>query len=117
MLWICCDPRLDVMMMTVLRKSTVRPWPSVRRPSSSTCNSTLNTSGRSEEHTSELQSLMRISYAVFCLKQKIQYYFITSNYSHQTPQINDRTEATHTHYTHDDNICHYIFFHIEPHST
>src|SRR3546814_7176198 len=28
---------------------------------------------RSEEHTSELQSLMRISYAVFCLKQKTQY--------------------------------------------
>src|SRR3546814_6025098 len=27
--------------------------------------------GRSEEHTSELQSLMRISYAVFCLKNKI----------------------------------------------
>src|SRR3546814_4679508 len=27
---------------------------------------------RSEEHTSELQSLMRISYAVFCLKQKSQ---------------------------------------------
>src|SRR3546814_10595088 len=27
---------------------------------------------RSEEHTSELQSLMRISYAVFCLKYKIQ---------------------------------------------
>src|SRR3546814_5589002 len=29
--------------------------------------------GRSEEHTSELQSLMRISYAVFCLKNKTQY--------------------------------------------
>src|SRR3546814_7554315 len=28
---------------------------------------------RSEEHTSELQSLMRISYAVFCLKQKNKY--------------------------------------------
>src|SRR3546814_10333745 len=28
--------------------------------------------GRSEEHTSELQSLMRTSYAVFCLKKKIQ---------------------------------------------
>src|SRR3546814_7706866 len=28
---------------------------------------------RSEEHTSELQSLMRISYAVFCLKQKKKY--------------------------------------------
>src|SRR3546814_5867615 len=33
---------------------------------------------RSEEHTSELQSLMRISYAVFCLKKKKKY----------TPQIN-----------------------------
>src|SRR3546814_14151216 len=30
------------------------------------------TSMRSEEHTSELQSLMRISYAVFCLKKKKQ---------------------------------------------
>src|SRR3546814_8102105 len=29
------------------------------------------TARRSEEHTSELQSLMRISYAVFCLKKKI----------------------------------------------
>src|SRR3546814_3167783 len=29
---------------------------------------------RSEEHTSELQSLMRISYAVFCLKKKTQNY-------------------------------------------
>src|SRR3546814_3438655 len=29
---------------------------------------------RSEEHTSELQSLMRISYAVFCLKKKKQNY-------------------------------------------
>src|SRR3546814_3637782 len=36
-------------------------------------------SRRSEEHTSELQSLMRISYAVFCLKKKIHitpYYLI-----------------------------------------
>src|SRR3546814_2589230 len=30
-------------------------------------------SPRSEEHTSELQSLMRISYAVFCLKKKIRH--------------------------------------------
>src|SRR3546814_3742349 len=30
----------------------------------------LARTGRSEEHTSELQSLMRISYAVFCLKKK-----------------------------------------------
>src|SRR3546814_7563211 len=41
--------------------ATSRP---VRRPPS-TC-----TAMRSEEHTSELQSLMRISYAVFCLKKK-----------------------------------------------
>src|SRR3546814_2556095 len=34
------------------------------------CNDILIT-GRSEEHTSELQPLMRISYAVFCLKKKI----------------------------------------------
>src|SRR3546814_8039961 len=33
---------------------------------------TGNKDGRSEEHTSELQSLMRISYAVFCLKKKIK---------------------------------------------
>src|SRR3546814_4816344 len=31
---------------------------------------------RSEEHTSELQSLMRISYAVFCLKKKITIYIM-----------------------------------------
>src|SRR3546814_1332923 len=31
---------------------------------------TLHPQSRSEEHTSELQSLMRISYAVFCLKKK-----------------------------------------------
>src|SRR3546814_3921419 len=30
----------------------------------------INGAARSEEHTSELQSLMRISYAVFCLKKK-----------------------------------------------
>src|SRR3546814_9011061 len=33
--------------------------------------------GRSEEHTSELQSLMRISYAVFCLKKKKEHYITT----------------------------------------
>src|SRR3546814_4543663 len=37
---------------------------------------------RSEEHTSELQSLMRISYAVFCLKKKK--YYISINLTHRT---------------------------------
>src|SRR3546814_10086331 len=43
-------------------------WPADRtaRPRAATAGS----STRSEEHTSELQSLMRISYAVFCLKKK-----------------------------------------------
>src|SRR3546814_6779827 len=34
------------------------------------CHCNNSRAGRSEEHTSELQSLMRISYAVFCLKKK-----------------------------------------------
>src|SRR3546814_9010932 len=38
---------------------------------------------RSEEHTSELQSLMRISYAVFCLKKKhTQQYSTTTHHTH-----------------------------------
>src|SRR3546814_3806341 len=37
-------------------------------------NSPEGTGERSEEHTSELQSLMRISYAVFCLKKKTKKY-------------------------------------------
>src|SRR3546814_8632217 len=37
---------------------------------------------RSEEHTSELQSLMRISYAVFCLKKKKKY-----NTTHQSQML------------------------------
>src|SRR3546814_8609195 len=36
----------------------------------SICRQRALASSRSEEHTSELQSLMRISYAVFCLKKK-----------------------------------------------
>src|SRR3546814_6598448 len=43
--------------------------------------------GRSEEHTSELQSLMRISYAVFCLKKK-------KNTIKKTDNLNSNT---HTH--------------------
>src|SRR3546814_935424 len=51
--------------------------------------------GRSEEHTSELQSLMRISYAVFCLKKKKptnqQHY---SNSTRQTPQLTEQRHRT-----------------------
>src|SRR3546814_9893512 len=44
-------------------------------------------SGRSEEHTSELQSLMRISYAVFCLKKKKNTQSYTNNTNDTTHQI------------------------------
>src|SRR3546814_5407971 len=45
---------------------------------------------RSEEHTSELQSLMRISYAVFCLKKKLHY----QRHAHpQDTQLNNDTHA------------------------
>src|SRR3546814_5120388 len=40
--------------------------------------------GRSEEHTSELQSLMRISYAVFCLKKKTTQLSYGTVYNHNT---------------------------------
>src|SRR3546814_9512532 len=43
-----------------------------RAPSTRMGNFAVNRATRSEEHTSELQSLMRISYAVFCLKKKKQ---------------------------------------------
>src|SRR3546814_9985714 len=46
---------------------------------------------RSEEHTSELQSLMRISYAVFCLKKKKKNH--TSRYNYQYNPIHIKQAA------------------------
>src|SRR3546814_10809633 len=46
---------------------------------------------RSEEHTSELQSLMRISYAVFCLKKKKEKH---KNTTPTTQQINKKNKKT-----------------------
>src|SRR3546814_3696273 len=51
--------------MTARARTLAASWPS---------------SIRSEEHTSELQSLMRISYAVFCLKKKTKNYHMTSKH-------------------------------------
>src|SRR3546814_5200423 len=53
---------------------------------------------RSEEHTSELQSLMRISYAVFCLKKKI-----TSHNNH----IYTKIHLSHNMYSHELRITQY----------
>src|SRR3546814_1435296 len=49
---------------------------------------------RSEEHTSELQSLMRISYAVFCLKKKT---------TKKEPQRHSKLHITHNNSTHTHN--------------
>src|SRR3546814_1514964 len=45
--------------------------------------------GRSEEHTSELQSLMRISYAVFCLKKKTTPSPIRHHQHYYTPRLHE----------------------------
>src|SRR3546814_9719148 len=50
---------------------------------------------RSEEHTSELQSLMRISYAVFCLKKKTQKCTDTSAQTETTTEETQRLIHTH----------------------
>src|SRR3546814_2721715 len=95
---------------TTLFRSTCAPLPAESQPSSSTCPPHVafvppphhheRLAGgpasspppvmprRSEEHTSELQSLMRISYAVFCLKKKN----LTTFQLYQTHQL-------HTHST------------------
>src|SRR3546814_2762642 len=55
--------------------------------------------GRSEEHTSELQSLMRISYAVFCLKkkQKIAYiHKLQTKSNERAPNQIMLTQSVHT---------------------
>src|SRR3546814_1401518 len=48
----------------------LKPYSRRTRSNVSTTCAKRSAKSRSEEHTSELQSLMRISYAVFCLKQK-----------------------------------------------
>src|SRR3546814_9042823 len=54
----------------------------------SCCAPPCSRTGRSEEHTSELQSLMRISYAVFCLKTKATHEHTT----HHIPLAINNTE-------------------------
>src|SRR3546814_1337602 len=56
-----------------------------RRPVERALERRVGRAGRSEEHTSELQSLMRISYAVFCLKKKKRKTQMTILNHHDTP--------------------------------
>src|SRR3546814_10276559 len=79
--WIFLDSSLrperspELSGLTALDPRTAQRWPSARghagRTRAAWPGSTARSAAcRSEEHTSELQSLMRISYAVFCLKKK-----------------------------------------------
>src|SRR3546814_10122324 len=55
---------------------------------------------RSEEHTSELQSLMRTSYAVFCLKKKNNIELVsTGKVTKNTIAVDSRSRVTATHTT------------------
>src|SRR3546814_7476980 len=62
--------RGDQDVLTVLRTSDLKILKINQLPDKKSVGSFHWVSTRSEEHTSELQSLMRISYAVFCLKKK-----------------------------------------------
>src|SRR3546814_3660505 len=78
----------------------------------------LHMSGRprSEELTSELQSLMRISYAVFCLKKKklTTNPYLSCNRLHNTLNTTDNdsnmTYAHHHHYSHKNPSNIYIYY-------
>src|SRR3546814_994212 len=69
--WAAISITSSSVMSTFERSSAPeRTAPIAPLPGESITAAPLSPVGRSEEHTSELQSLMRISYAVFCLKKK-----------------------------------------------
>src|SRR3546814_6829712 len=55
--------------------------------------SARHSASRSEEHTSELQSLMRISYAVFCLKKKKKQHTIKNTTNKKKETVNKNTNT------------------------
>src|SRR3546814_9223663 len=61
---------LDDLLMETMPAQSRDPWSGLVASSRGALVRAFDDAQRSEEHTSELQSLMRISYAVFCLKKK-----------------------------------------------
>src|SRR3546814_7342806 len=78
----------------LIRESSIRTSsvPRSSQPASTSAERMGRGSARSEEHTSELQSLMRISYAVFCLKKKHK----TTSPHYHNEQENQTTTTTQT---------------------
>src|SRR3546814_3507971 len=80
-----------------MRGRPATSWPGARR------------AARSEEHTSELQSLMRISYAVFCLKKKKKKPNNKTKTTHdtsscQTQHIHNKSSVNGPYYRHKHTI-------------
>src|SRR3546814_1042650 len=69
---------------------------------------------RSEEHTSELQSLMRISYAVFCLKKKKNKIQKRTSLHIQIPIVTTSTNITKIYITVYIHGYYTLYIHIEP---
>src|SRR3546814_980341 len=99
--WSSCARLLNLVMMPLNCSWTVPtgPWRCLAMFTSATLctfsprsfQRSWRSRNRSEEHTSELQSLMRISYAVFCLKKKnqqLRYEDQTKHTRHQLNHIN-----------------------------
>src|SRR3546814_4341283 len=75
------------------RRGRARPRPVTRSARLARGKSQAAVAARSEEHTSELQSLMRISYAVFCLKKKkIHIHNKTQQTAHTQQQLDTQNE-------------------------
>src|SRR3546814_3411571 len=75
----------DLPLSSAARIGPLRPYPGFRRRRGIP---PVACGPRSEEHTSELQSLMRISYAVFCLKKK------TNKSANKTMKHHNNTKST-----------------------
>src|SRR3546814_8914229 len=90
-----CRPRMDdIVRLTPQPEDcqrpsrTAQPWPA-RKVAATERSHGVDALPRSEEHTSELQSLMRISYAVFCLKKKTHTYESHKSRTTSTPVTNE----------------------------
>src|SRR3546814_2581174 len=70
--------------------SSTRDSPCLRQRRDRCCRNPASCRRRSEEHTSELQSLMRISYAVFCLKKKKNTNTLIKKVTHQKSSYSTR---------------------------